>query len=249
MLIINKFKGMDLAKIVEYVEKHTECGIIPALVEFIKVPNLSTDFDPEWETNGHMQTAMNILIDYVNSLEIQGLQYEILKEPGKPWLYFASLEATDTSLGTTLMYGHFDKQPFLEGWSDGFGPTSPVIKDGRLYGRGSSDDGYAIPSAALIVKSLQDFNVPHGKIVILGENDEESNITSLIYYMQKLKLQIGEPEIVLCLDSGIMSYDRLWLTTSLRGNIIVDLTVKTLIKGVHSGNGSGIIASTFEIVQ
>lgn len=240
---------MEPDKVIEYVEGHTEKGIIPALIEFVKVPSLSTDYDPEWETNGHMEAAMNIMLKYVDSLQIQGLQYEILKEPGKPWLFFGSLEATDPSLGTILMYGHFDKQPHLGEWSEGLGPTSPIIKDGRLYGRGSSDDGYAIPSSAVLLKSLQDFNVPHGKIVIIGENEEESDSACLIYYVNKLKPKIGEPELVICLDSGIISYDRMWLTTSLRGIVTIDLTVKTLTKGVHSGGGSGIIPSTFRIVQ
>ena len=240
---------MDTAKVEEFVEINSETGIIPALIEYVKVPSLSTEYDPEWETNGHMENAMNILISYVDSLQIQGLKHEILKEPGKPWLFFGTLEATDASLGTVLMYGHFDKQPHLGAWSEGFGPTTPVIKDGRLYGRGSSDDGYAIPSSALILKALQHFDKPHGKIVIIGENEEESDSASLIYYVEKLKPKIGEPELVVCLDSGIMSYDRLWLTTSLRGNMIVDLTIKTLKAGVHSGGGSGIIPSTFRIFQ
>lgn len=239
---------MDPIIIAEYVEKHTDSGIIPTLIEFIKVPSLSTSFDEHWETNGHMETAMQIIINYLNSLEIQNFHYEILKEPEMPWLFFGTLEATNVSLGTSLMYGHFDKQPHLGIWSEGLGQTTPVLKDGKLYGRGSSDDGYAIPSAGLILKALQDFKIPHGKIFIIGENDEESDSKSLNYYINKLKFQIGEPDLVICLDSGVLSYDRLWLTTSLRGNIIADLIVKTLKNGFHSG-GSGISASTFRVVQ
>ena len=146
------------------------------------------------------------------------------------------------------MYGHFDKQPYMGVWSEGFGPTTPVIKNGRLYGIGASDDGYTIPSSGLILKALQTFNIPHGRIIIIGENDEESDSTSLVYYIEKLKPQIGESQLIICLDSGISSYDRLWLTTSLRGNIIIDLTVKTLTNGVHSGGGSGIMPSTFRTI-
>ena len=240
---------MDQSKVVEFIENHIESGLIPALMEYVKIPSLSTAFDPEWETNGYMLEAMNIIINYVESLQIQGLKYEILKEPGKPWLFFGSLEATDPSLGSVMIYGHLDKQPHMSTWSEGLGPTNPVIRNGRLYGRGASDDGYAIPSAALILKALQTFNQPHGKIFIIGENEEESDSTSLLYYIEKLRPRIGEPDLVVCLDSGIMSYDRLWLTTSLRGNIIVDVTVKTLKVALHSGSGSGIIASTFRVLQ
>ena len=96
---------------------------------------------------------------------------------------------------------------------------------------------------------MQEFSIPHGKIVIIGENEEESDSASLVYYVEKLKPKIGEPSIVVCLDSGVASYDRLWLTTSLRGNIILDLTIKTIKAGIHSGAGSGIVPSNFRILQ
>ncbi|OMJ83214.1 hypothetical protein SteCoe_15931 [Stentor coeruleus] len=240
---------MDPSKLVEYVNQAVDQGIIPALSDYVKVPSLSTEFDPEWETNGLMLEAMNILIRYVDSLKINNFTHEVLKEPGKPWLFFGMVEATNSELPTILMYGHFDKQPHMSGWSEGLGPTNPVIKNDRLYGRGSSDDGYAIPSSAFIIKTLQDFNVPHGKIVIIGENEEESDSASLIYYMNKLKDRIGEPKIVVCLDSGVLTYDRFWVTTSLRGCFNVDVKIKTLKAGLHSGGGSGIVPSTFRILQ
>ena len=240
---------MDSLKAKEFIDKNIEDGVIPAIIEFIKIPSLSPAFDPEWESNGYMESAMNIMVNYVNSLQIQNYRYEILKEPGKPWLYFGSADATNSNLATILMYGHFDKQPHMGAWSEGLGPTSPVIKDGKLYGRGGADDGYAIPSSGLIVKTLQEFGIPHGKIFIIGENEEESDSSNLIYYMEKLKPRIGEADIIICLDSSAFTYETIWLTTSLRGCINIDLTVKTLINGVHSGAGSGIIPSTFRVLQ
>ncbi|OMJ81906.1 hypothetical protein SteCoe_17547 [Stentor coeruleus] len=240
---------MDPSKLIEYVNQAIDQGIIPALSDYIKVPSLSTEFDPEWETNGHMLEAMNILIHYIDSLKLKNFTHEVLKEPGKPWLFFGMVEATNPKLPTILMYGHFDKQPHGPKWSEGLGPTNPVIKNDRLFGRGSSDDGYAIPSSALLIKTLQDFNVPHGKIVIIGENEEESDSASLIYYMSILKDRIGEPNIVVCLDAAVLTYDRFWVTTSLRGNLNVDVKIKTLKAGLHSGSGSGIVPSTFRILQ
>lgn len=54
-----------------------------------------------------------------------------------------------------MFYGHLDKQPYEEAWDEGIHPTEPVIKDGRLYGRGSSDDGYAAFSCLLAIKTAQ----------------------------------------------------------------------------------------------
>jgi len=51
------------------------------------------------------------------------------------------------------MYGHFDKQPPFEGWREGFGPTIPVLEDGKLYGRGVADDGYSVYTALISIKS------------------------------------------------------------------------------------------------
>ena len=240
---------MDPDQIKEYVNRHVDQGVIPTLVEFVRIPSLSPDYDPNWETNGLLLEAMNLMIKYVDSLSIKGFTHEVLKEPGKPWLFYGTLPATDPSLPTVLMYGHFDKQPHMEGWSEGLGPATPVIRGDRLYGRGCSDDGYAIPTSAVIMKALQEFSIPHGKIILIGENEEESDSSSLVYYVNLLKPRMGQIDIVVCLDSGILTYDQLWVTTSLRGIMNLDLTVKTLKAGVHSGGGSGIIPSTFRILE
>jgi acetylornithine deacetylase/succinyl-diaminopimelate desuccinylase-like protein len=240
---------MDPAAVFDYISANVNNSLIPKLMEFVAIPSLSTDYDKDWESNGLMLQAMNKLIEYVDSLAIAGLTHEVLKEPGKPWLFYGTLPASDPSLPTVLMYGHFDKQPHMGAWSEGLGPTTPVIRGDRLYGRGASDDGYAVPSSALIMKALQNFNIPHGKIIILGENEEESDSTSLVYYVNLLKPRMGKVDIVVCLDSGILSYDRLWLTTSLRGVFAVNLTVQTLKIGFHSGGGSGIMPSTFRVLQ
>ena len=91
---------MDPLNIREFIESNVIEGIIPNLADFIKIPSLSTSFDPEWGSNGYMEVAMHVMINYIDSLKIEGYKYEILKEPWKPWLYFGSLDATDSLLGT-----------------------------------------------------------------------------------------------------------------------------------------------------
>jgi acetylornithine deacetylase/succinyl-diaminopimelate desuccinylase-like protein len=54
-----------------------------------------------------------------------------------------------------MFYGHYDKQPPFVGWWEGFGPTTPIIKDNKLYGRGAADDGYSIFGSILAIKSMQ----------------------------------------------------------------------------------------------
>ncbi|CAG9323115.1 unnamed protein product [Blepharisma stoltei] len=220
----------------ERIENGVDNGVIPALMDFIRVPNLSPAFDRDWETNGLMLRAIDVVLNYVKSLNIQGFNYEILKEPGKPWLFVGEFPATAPNLGTVLMYGHFDKQPHIPGWIEGTDNTHPAIINGRLYGRGGVDDGYSFPSAGLIIKTLDELGIPRGRIIFIGETEEESGSYNLMEYISKVKDKIGNPDVIICLDAGIPTYDRFWLTGSLRGLVTLDVTVKVLTVGQHSGD-------------
>jgi acetylornithine deacetylase/succinyl-diaminopimelate desuccinylase-like protein len=72
------------------------------------------------------------------------------------------------------MYGHMDKQPPFEGWEPDLGPFNPVIKNGRLYGRGGADDGYAIISSILAIKAIQNQHAAHSRCGVLIQASEES---------------------------------------------------------------------------
>jgi acetylornithine deacetylase/succinyl-diaminopimelate desuccinylase-like protein len=226
-----------------------DSGVIPTLMDYIRVPSLSPLYDKDWETNGLMEQAQDIILSYVRGLGIAGFSSEILKEPGKPWLFYGEIQATRPELGTILIYGHMDKQPHFPNWIAGTDNTKPAIIDNKLYGRGGADDGYALPSAALLIKTLQDMNVPHGRIVIIGETEEESGSPNLIYLINQFKEKIGDPDLIICLDSGAGDYEHMWMTTSLRGVVAADLTVSVINNGMHSGLASGIVPSSFRIIR
>jgi hypothetical protein len=63
----------------------------------------------------------------------------------------------------------------------------------------------------------------------------------LKYYIQKLKERIGSPSLIICLDSGCGNYETLWITTSLRGNLVANMNIKIINEGAHSGKASGIV--------
>jgi len=162
---------------------------------------------------------------------------------------FFTLEAKD-STETVLLYGHLDKQPPLtEAWEKGLGPYTPVIRDGKLYGRGGADDGYSTFSSVLVLEALIRQNVSRPRAVVIIEAREESGSQDLEAYVQHLKERIGTPSLVVCLDSGCANYEQFWMTSSLRGCIMGNLTVKVLNEGVHSGHGSGIVPSSFRIIR
>jgi acetylornithine deacetylase/succinyl-diaminopimelate desuccinylase-like protein len=147
------------------------------------------------------------------------------------------------------MYGHLDKQPEMTGWRDGLGPWLPVIEDGKLYGRGGADDGYAIFASLCALRDLHDRHVPFPNIKILIECCEESGSYDLPPYLDHLSSRIGKPDLVIGLDSGCGNYEQLWGTTSLRGLVNGVLTVEVLSEGVHSGDASGVVASSFRILR
>lgn len=240
---------MDPQRTRDFVSTAADTGSIPALMEFVKVPSTSPLFDPEWETNGLIKKAYTVLLDWATAQNITGFSYEILSNPHEADLLYLEVQASSPGLPTVLMYGHMDKQPAFTGWYDFCGATNPAIKDDRLYGRGAADDGYSITTAMLSVKACQEQHQPHGRVVMVLETEEESGSPHLIDNINRIKDRIGTPSLVLCLDSGAMTYDRLWLTSSLRGVVAFDFKVEILNNGVHSGDASGIVPSSFRIMR
>ncbi|HEX7707086.1 MAG TPA: M20 family metallopeptidase [Thermoanaerobaculia bacterium] len=222
-------------------------SIVPTLEDYIRIPNQSPLFDPDWKKNGHMDRAVALARKWVESQQVRGLTIEVHEIDDRTPLIFMEIEGDATS--TVLMYGHLDKQPAMVGWEPGLGPWSPVMRDGKLYGRGGADDGYAIFATISAIASLQKQNIPHSRIVVMIECCEESGSVDLPTYMELLADRIGTPSLVICLDSGCGNYEQLWMTTSLRGSIVGNLTVDVLTEGVHSGDASGIVPSSFRILR
>jgi len=148
-----------------------------------------------------------------------------------------------------LMYGHLDKQPEFSGWSDGLEPWTPVLRDGKLYGRGGADDGYALFASLTAIRALREQGVPHARCVVLIEASEESGSPDLSHHIDALGDRLGRPTLVVCLDAECGNYEQLWCTTSLRGNLIGSLRVDVLAEGVHSGTASGVVPSSFRILR
>jgi acetylornithine deacetylase/succinyl-diaminopimelate desuccinylase-like protein len=227
--------------------------IIPALTDYIRIPNKSPAFDPGWEKHGHMEKAVTMFADWARAKlkAFPGASLEVVRLPSgdKARTPLILIEIPGTASGTVLMYGHLDKQPEMAGWDDGTGPWQPVLKDGKLYGRGGADDGYAMFASIAALLALKEQGIAHGRAVIVIEASEESGSPDLPYYVDHLAARIGTPGLVVCLDSGAGNYDQLWLTTSLRGMVIGNLTVRVLTEGVHSGAASGIAPSSFRILR
>ena len=224
-------------------------AIVPALVDYIEIPAKSPHFDKAWQQHGHIDAAVELAANWCREHAVPGMKLEVVRLEGRTPILFIEVPASGASSQTVLMYGHLDKQPEMTGWREGYGPWQPVIADGKLYGRGGADDGYAVFSSIAALRALHEEKRPHGRIAILIECCEESGSYDLPAYLEVLSQKIPEPHLVIGLDSGCGNYDQLWGTTSLRGLINGVLTVEVLTEGVHSGDASGVVASSFRIAR
>ena len=221
--------------------------ITPTLIEYIKIPNKSPSFDPNWEENGHMKKVLDLAVNWAEKNKPQNSTILVKQSTKKTPIILIDIEGEKD--GNILMYGHLDKQPEMEGWEDGTGPWTPIIKDDKLYGRGGADDGYALFSSISAVKALKEQKVRLPRILILIEFCEESGSPDLPHYIKLCSDIIKTPDLVVCLDSGAGDYKRFWTTTSLRGLIGASLQVDVLTEGVHSGGASGHVPSSFRIAR
>ena len=240
---------MDTARLNRFISGLWDEEIVPQLVEYIRIPNKSPMFDPKWVEHGYMDAAVKLMETWAQGklASLPGAKLEVVRLEGRTPLIY--IEVPGTGDDTVVLYGHLDKQPEMTGWAEGLGPWTPVIKGDKLYGRGGADDGYAIFGSLAALLALHEQGVPHARCVVLIEACEESGSYDLPYYVDHLADRIGNPSLVVCLDSGCGNYDQLWLTTSLRGMTGGELTVQVLEEGVHSGDASGVVPSSFRILR
>ncbi len=227
--------------------------IVQRLKDYVEIPAKSPSFDANWAEAGLLETVVRNTAQWIEAQRVAGLTLEVVRLPGRtPVLFFevaSTRSGAQASDATVLMYGHLDKQPEFSGWRADLGPWTPKYEDGRLYGRGSADDGYAAYAAVAAIQALKTQNVAHPRIVGLIETCEESGSYDLMPYIDVLRARLGDVGLVVCLDSGAGNYDQLWLTNSLRGMASGVLKVEVLTEGVHSGDASGLVPSSFRIMR
>ena len=241
---------LDDAQALEQATRQWDTDIVARLTEYIGIPAKSPGFDPQWAAHGHIDTVLRNAASWVEGQKVDGLQLEVVRIEGRTPVLFFELPATRSdATHTVLMYGHLDKQPEFNGWRKDLGPWTPKYEDGRLYGRGGADDGYAVYASIAAIQVLKAQNIPHPRIVGIVETCEESGSYDLLPYVDALRARLGDVGLVVCLDSGAGNYDQLWLTTSLRGMASGTLKVEVLTEGIHSGDASGLVPSSFRIMR
>lgn len=245
---------LDAASAAAHIDAAWTDDIVPALHDYIRIPNVSVAYDADWEAAGHMARATELLRDWCRRHVDDGLAgatVEVHELPGRTPVLIVDVPAVGQGSAddTVLLYGHLDKQPPFTGWRDGLGPWEPVVDGDRLYGRGSADDGYSTFSAIAALEAVRAAGGDHSRCVILIEASEESGSPDLPAHLEALGDRLGNPSLVVALDSWCGDWDRLWITTSLRGLIDLTVEVAVLTEGVHSGSAGGVVPSTFRILR
>jgi acetylornithine deacetylase/succinyl-diaminopimelate desuccinylase-like protein len=233
-----------------FTDRTWDAEIVPALTDYIAIPAKSPMFDADWQQHGYIDRVVRDAASWVEGKKIAGLKLEVIRLEGRTPVIFFEVPATKSGSGdTVVLYGHLDKQPEFSGWRSDLGPWTPKYENGLLYGRGGADDGYAIYASIAAIAALDAQGVARPRCVGLIETCEESGSFDLPAYIELLKPRLGNASLVVCLDSGAGNYDQLWLTTSLRGNVTGALKVEVLTEGVHSGDASGVVPSSFRILR
>ncbi|HEX7304238.1 M20/M25/M40 family metallo-hydrolase [Lentzea sp.] len=241
---------MDRSVVTSTVRTLWDREIVPSLSQLVAVPAISPAFDPAWEEHGELAAAIDHVKAWIASRNLPGAELEVVQLAGRTPLLVVDVPASGNSADdTVLLYGHLDKQPPVGGWGEGLGPWTPVLRDGRLYGRGAADDGYSGYAAIAAIEAVRAAGGSHSRCVVLLETGEESGSPDLPAYLEHLSERLGRVSLVVCLDSGGSDYERMWLTTSLRGLVQVTATVRVLEGGMHSGMASGIVPSSFRIAR
>ena len=237
---------LDLGSMMERSDEIWEQSILPSLSDFIEIKALSPLFEPKWAELGELDATIDMFCEWLDDQGIEGMSYETQRIEDLSPVLLVTIDGTGP--GEVIFYSHLDKQPSKpELWSEGLHPLRAVRRDPWLYGRGSVDDGYGGYLCATSVRLLQEQGLPHPKCTMIIETCEESGSFDLPPYLEALTEQLGDPDIVVVMDSGGPDYEHTWMTEALRGLVSGTLSVKVSHEGIHSGNSGGSIPSSFRI--
>ena len=107
----------------QFVDVFWDDSILPALIEYIQIPNKLPMFDPDWQKHGYMEAAVTLAEEWCRAHIIPGTSIEVVRLLDRTPVLF--LDIPGTASGNVLLYGHLDKQPEMTGWRDGLGPWQP----------------------------------------------------------------------------------------------------------------------------
>ena len=212
--------------------------IINLLSEMVEIKSISSDKNHRDDVDASAQFVENLFADL-------GLNTQVIKVAGGMPAVVAHTEI-DPSKKTVLLYAHHDVQPVgdLDLWNTE--PFDPVVKEGRLYGRGSGDNKAGVVVHYNVVKQLlEDLPV---NIRIFIEGEEEIGSPTMSDFIEQNREAL-EADVIVIADSGNVKIGVPTITTSLRGLADAIIEVDQPMRPVHSGMGGGIVPDAFMVLS
>ncbi|MCB0775396.1 MAG: M20/M25/M40 family metallo-hydrolase, partial [Chitinophagaceae bacterium] len=222
----------------EYQEKNKD-RFLNEMLDLLRIPSVSAKSEHKEDMKKCADAVKKSL------LEAGCDKAEVMATDGHPVVFGEKI--TDPSKPTVLIYGHYDVQPPepLELWHSG--PFEPVIKDGKVFARGSADDKgqFYMHVKALEVMSQTDSLVTNVKFLIEGE--EEIGSPSLEKFVASNK-ELLKCDIILISDSALLSMQSPSLDVGMRGLSYIEVEVTGANRDLHSGTYGGAVANPITIL-
>ena len=169
----------------------------------------------------------------------------IYNTPGHPIVYGEKI--IDSSKPTVLVYGHYDVQPPdpLELWHSG--PFEPVIKDGKIYARGSCDDKGQFYMHVKALETMTQTNSLPVNVKFLIEGEEEVGSPNLATFVKENK-ELLKADVILISDTAMISLDNPSMDVGVRGLSYIEVEVTGPNRDLHSGVYGGAVANPVTIL-
>jgi acetylornithine deacetylase/succinyl-diaminopimelate desuccinylase-like protein len=225
--------------VLDYLERERP-AILERLFDLIRIPSVSTDPDHAES----MARAKDLLLERLRSMGLSNIQ--ALEAGGHPAVY--GEWSTGRGGPTLLIYGHYDVQPPdpVDRWESP--PFEPTIRDGRIYGRGASDDKAPL---SIALESLAAFLRVEGRlplnVKVLLEGEEELGSPTLGPLFRKWGGLLGA-DALLSADGAMWRNDLVSVNVGSRGNAGFEFTVRTAGKDLHSGRFGGAVPNALHVM-
>lgn len=210
------------------------------LFELLRIPSISS----ESAQKVSIERAAEYLKETFEALEMG--KVEICPTAGNPIVYAEKI--IDPSLPTILVYGHYDVQPVdpIELWKSP--PFEPTIRDGKIYGRGSSDDKGQFFAHVKAVDAMVKNNSQYCNVKFMIEGEEEIGSENLGIFVSQNNEKLAA-DIILISDTSMISMEHPSITTGLKGLSYMEVEVTGPNRDLHSGTYGGAVGNPINILS
>lgn len=222
----------------DYIASHQD-RFLNELFEWLRIPSISADS----RHKADVRKAAEFLKE--KFVEAGADNVELCETKGHPIVYGEKIK--DSSLPTVLVYGHYDVQPAdpLELWDSP--PFEPVVKDGRIFARGSCDDKGQVYMHVKAFETMMKNNGLPCNVKFMVEGEEEVGSDNLGTFVKANKQKL-KADIILISDTALISLDHPSITTGLRGLSYMEVEVTGPNRDLHSGVYGGAVANPVNVL-